>query len=224
MFQRAALVLAAACLFAAPALAAEPKIETEQDKTLYSIGLFLGRNLGAFQLTEAELEIVKAGLTDSVLGRPKKAELETYGPKINELQKQRAMKAAEAHKAEGKAFIDKALAANKDLKKTGSGLVMQTLQEGTGASPKPTDRVKVQYTGTLIDGTVFDSSVKKGQPAEFSLTQVIPCWVEALQFMKVGGKAKVYCPSDIAYGDSGRPGIPPGATLLFDLELLEILK
>jgi FKBP-type peptidyl-prolyl cis-trans isomerase FkpA/FKBP-type peptidyl-prolyl cis-trans isomerase FklB len=224
MFKRVALVLAAACLLAAPVLAVEPKVESDQDKTLYAIGLVLSRNLGAFQLTEAELEIVKAGMTDGVLNRPKKADLETYGPKINELQKQRATKAAEANKVAGKAFVDKVLAANKDLKKTGTGLVMETLKEGTGASPKPTDRVKVHYTGTLIDGTVFDSSVKKGQPAEFSLTQLMPCWVEALQFMKVGGKAKLYCPSDIAYVDTGRPGIPPGATLLFDLELLEILK
>ena len=224
MFKRVALVLAAACLLAAPVLAVEPKVESDQDKTLYAIGLVLSRNLGAFQLTEAELEIVKAGMTDGVLNRPKKADLETYGPKINELQKQRATKAAEANKVAGKAFVDKVLAANKDLKKTGTGLVMETLKEGTGASPKPTDRVKVHYTGTLIDGTVFDSSVKRGQPADFALNQVVPCWTEAFQFMKPGGKAKLYCPSDIAYGDPGRPSIPPGATLVFEVELLEILK
>ncbi|HEX6850917.1 MAG TPA: FKBP-type peptidyl-prolyl cis-trans isomerase [Candidatus Polarisedimenticolaceae bacterium] len=224
MVKRITLVLLAACLTALPVLAAEPKIESEQDKTLYALGLFLSRNLGAFQLTEAELEVVKAGLSDGVLNKPKKAELETYGPKINELQKARMVKAAESHKAGGKAFVDKLLAANKNLRKTGSGLVMETITEGTGASPTATDRVKVHYTGTLIDGTVFDSSVKKGQPLDRPLNQVIPCWTEAFQFLKPGAKAKLYCPSDIAYGDQGRPGIPPGATLIFEVELLEVLK
>lgn len=224
MFKRVALALVAATLLAAPAVATEVKVESEQDKTLYALGLFLSRNLGVFQLTEAELEVVKTGLADGVLNRPKKVELDTYGPKINELQKQRAGKAAEANKVAGKAFIDKALAANKDLKKTGSGLVMQTLKEGTGASPTATDRVKVHYHGTLLDGTVFDSSVKRGQPAEFSLTQVIACWTEAFQFIKPGGKAKLYCPAETAYGDQGRPSIPPGATLVFEVELLEVVK
>jgi FKBP-type peptidyl-prolyl cis-trans isomerase FkpA/FKBP-type peptidyl-prolyl cis-trans isomerase FklB len=224
MLKRVALVALAACLAALPVVSAEPKVESEQDKTLYAIGLVLSRNLGVFQLTEAELELVKAGLSDGVLNKPKKAELETYGPKINDLQKARAAKGAETNKAAGKAFIDKALAANKGLKKTGSGLVMETIKEGTGASPAATDRIKAHYTGTLIDGTPFDSSLKQGQPLERPLNQVIPCWTEAFQFMKPGGKAKLYCPSDIAYGDQGRPGIPPGATLVFEVELLEVLK
>ena len=224
MFQRVALVLLAAACVADPAVATEVKVESEQDKTLYAIGLVLSRNLGALQLTEAELELVKAGLADGVLGRPKKAELDVYGPKINELQRQRAVKLAETNRAAGKAFIDKALAADKSLKKTGSGLVMKVEKEGTGASPVATDRIRVHYAGRLIDGTEFDSSLKKGQPAEFSLTQVVNCWVEAFQFMKPGGKATLYCPSEIAYGDAGRPGIPPGATLVFDVELLAVVK
>ena len=224
MLKRVALVALAACLAALPVVAAEPKVESEQDKTLYAIGLVLSRNLGVFQLTEAELELVKAGLSDGVLNRPAKADLDTFGPKINDLQKARVAKGAEINKAAGKAFIEKALAANKDLRKTGTGLVMETLKEGTGVSPPATDRIKAHYTGTLIDGTPFDSSVKKGQPLERPLTQVIPCWTEAFQFMKPGGKAKLYCPADIAYGDQGRPGIPPGATLVFEVELLEVLK
>lgn len=224
MFQRIAPLVVAASLLTAPVAAADAKVETEQDKTLYAIGLVLSQRLGAFALTESELAVVKAGLTDGVLGRPKQVEIETYGPKINELQKQRAMKLNDTQEAAGKAYIDKILAANKDLKKTGSGLVMQTVKEGTGPSPTVNDRIKVHYTGTLIDGTVFDSSVKKGQPAEFALTKVIDCWQEAFQFLKPGGKAKIYCPASIAYRSEGRPGIPPGATLTFEIELLEILK
>jgi FKBP-type peptidyl-prolyl cis-trans isomerase FkpA/FKBP-type peptidyl-prolyl cis-trans isomerase FklB len=224
MVKRVALVLLAASLAALPVPAVEPKVESEQDKTLYALGLFLSRNLGVFQLSEAELEVVKAGLADGVMGKTPKADLETYGPKINDLQKARMAKAAETNKAAGKAFIDKLLATNKTLKKTGSGLVMETIKEGTGASPAATDRIKAHYSGTLIDGTPFDSSLKKGQPLERPLNQVIPCWTEAFQFIKPGGKAKIYCPSDIAYGDQGRPGIPPGATLVFEVELLEVPK
>jgi FKBP-type peptidyl-prolyl cis-trans isomerase FkpA len=95
---------------------------------------------------------------------------------------------------------------------------------GTGASPTSADKVKVHYRGTLIDGSEFDSSHKRGQPIEFSLGQVIGCWTEGLQKMKVGGKATLVCPSDLAYGDRGRPGILPGATLIFDVELIDIVK
>ena len=96
---------------------------------------------------------------------------------------------------------------------------------GTGDQPKATDKVKVHYQGTLIDGTVFDSSVQRGQPVTFALNQVIPCWTEGVQRMKVGGKSKLVCPSSIAYGDHGRPPkIKPGATLVFEVELLGIEK
>jgi len=100
-----------------------------------------------------------------------------------------------------------------------------SLKPATGASPKATDTVKVHYQGTLTNGTIFDSSVQRGEPATFPLNQVIPCWTEGLQLMKVGGKGKLVCPSDIAYGDRGRPPkIPPGATLTFEVELLDIVK
>ena len=104
-----------------------------------------------------------------------------------------------------------------------SGLVYQSLKEGTGASPKATDTVRVHYHGTLADGKVFDSSVQRGQPAEFPLNRVIPCWTEGVQMMKVGGKAKLTCPPQIAYGARGAAGvIPPNATLTFEVELLGI--
>ena len=115
-------------------------------------------------------------------------------------------------------------AAEKGALKTESGMVYRSLKDGTGASPKETDVVRVHYQGTLPDGTEFDSSLKRGQPAEFPLNRVIKCWTEGVQKMKVGGKAKLTCPANVAYGERGTPGgpIPPNATLIFEVELLAI--
>jgi FKBP-type peptidyl-prolyl cis-trans isomerase FkpA/FKBP-type peptidyl-prolyl cis-trans isomerase FklB len=219
----AILVFCLSCVKATePPKAAEPT--TEDQKTLYALGLALSSNLSVFNLTSEELDMVKAGMSDGVLKKTPKVELQTYGPKIDGMAQARIAAAAESEKKTSVAFLEKA-AAEPGAQKTTTGLVIKMVTVGTGESPKPTDRVKVHYHGTLIDGTVFDSSVNRGVPAEFGLSQVIPCWVEALQLMKVGGKSKVVCPSEIAYGDRGRaPTIRPGATLLFDLELIEILK
>jgi FKBP-type peptidyl-prolyl cis-trans isomerase FkpA len=119
-------------------------------------------------------------------------------------------------------FLDKA-AAEPGAKRTASGLVYKEMKAGTGASPKETDLVKVHYRGTLVDGTEFDSSYKRNEPATFPLNRVIPCWTEGVQMMKVGGKSQLVCPAVIAYGDRGSPPvIPPGATLVFEVELLGI--
>ena len=108
--------------------------------------------------------------------------------------------------------------------KTATGIVINMLREGSGNAPRNTDTVKVHYRGTLADGTEFDSSYKRGQPASFPLNRVIPCWTEAVQTIKVGGKARLQCPPELAYGDRGVPGtIPPGATLTFEVELLDIV-
>jgi FKBP-type peptidyl-prolyl cis-trans isomerase FkpA len=109
--------------------------------------------------------------------------------------------------------------------KTASGIVITTMKQGAGASPKSTSVVKVHYRGTLPDGTEFDSSYKRGQPATFALNRVIPCWTEGVQALQVGGKVKLVCPSNLAYGSRGIAGtIPPNATLVFEVELLEIMK
>jgi FKBP-type peptidyl-prolyl cis-trans isomerase FkpA len=203
---------------------AEPELKSDEQKTFYALGLAVSRSLAQFNLTEPELELVKAGLADGVLHKEQKIDLQTYGPKIQELQKDRQSVAAAAEKKAGQAFLEKA-ATEAGATKTASGLVITTIKPGTGDSPKPTDKVKVHYTGTLTDGTVFDSSVERKEPVTFPLNGVIPCWTEGLQLMKAGGKSRLVCPASIAYGDRGAPPrIKPGATLVFDVELLEIMK
>ena len=206
----------------AQAVAADPA--NDEQKTLYAIGVAISQSLHGFSLSEAELEIVKSGLSDGVLKRPVKVDMQTYGPKIEVMGKARGAAVAEKEKKAGVAFLAKA-AAEPGVKKTASGAIVKTLKEGSGPSPTATDKVKVHYHGTLVDGTVFDSSVKRGQPVTFPLGNVIKCWTEGLQQMKAGGKSRLICPADIAYGERGSPPlIRPGATLIFDVELLEIVK
>jgi len=208
----------------ADAAAAPPELKTEEQKTLYALGLVLAQNLGAFALNATELEIVKAGLTDGVTNKDKKVDLQTYGPKIQELQRTRVTAAAVPERKAGQAYVEKA-AAEKGAIKTPSGAVVTTLKPGTGPSPAASDKVKVHYQGTLTDGTVFDSSIQRGEPITFPLNGVIKCWTEGVQQMKVGGKSRLVCPADTAYGDRGAPPkIKPGATLVFEVELLEIVK
>src|SRR5947208_3458760 len=203
---------------------APQKIETDDQKTLYALGLLLGKNIKPFALKPEELEIVKKGLSDAVTDAKPQVELETYGPKVNELAQKRASAGADEAKKKGQEFADN-VAKQKDATKTASGVVIRTITPGSGESPSATDVVKVHYEGKLIDGTVFDSSIKRGQPAEFPLNGVVPCWTEALQKMKKGEKAQVVCPSAVAYGDRGSPPtIPPGATLSFEIELLDFHK
>ena len=204
------------------AIAADPT--TEDQKTFYALGVAISQNLSVFQLSESELEMLKAGLTDGVLKKPLKADLETYGPKIQQMGQTRAAAYAEKEKAASATFLAKA-GAEPGAKKTASGAIVKTIKEGSGPKPAATDKVKVHYQGTLTDGTVFDSSIKRGEPATFPLNGVIKCWTEGLQQVKVGGKAHLVCPANIAYGDRGSPPtIKPGATLVFDVELLEIVK
>jgi len=207
-------------LMLSSAFAADPV--TDEQKTLYTLGLAVSQGLSNFNLSEAELEMVKTGISDGVLKRAPKVNPQEYMPKVQQLQQTRMAAGAEVEKKAGTDFLAKA-AAEKGASKTTSGLVFSTIKAGSGASPKATDTVKVNYHGTLIDGTVFDSSVQRGQPATFPLNQVIPCWTEGVQKMKVGEKARLVCPSQIAYGDRGAPPkIKPGATLIFEVELLGI--
>ena len=147
---------------------APPKIETEDEKTLYALGLLLGRNIKSFGLKPEELTIVKAGLTDAVTDAKPQVEIETYGPKVNELAQKRAAAGADDAKKKGQEFAD-TVAKEKDATKTASGVVIRTITPGAGASPTAADVVKVHYEGKLIDGTVFDSSIQRGEPVEFPL-------------------------------------------------------
>ncbi|MGQ0508390.1 MAG: FKBP-type peptidyl-prolyl cis-trans isomerase [Myxococcaceae bacterium] len=219
MIKKMSMLGAVLALVSVPAMAQQ--LKTDEEKTLYALGLMMGRSVNVFNLTKAETEIVKRGFTDSVLKNKPQVELEQWGPKVDALAKTRGSAKADAEKTKSNAFLEKA-AREKGAQKLPSGLIYEEIKAGTGAPPKATDTVKVHYKGTLIDGTEFDSSYKRNEPTEFPLNGVIPCWTEGLQKVKVGGKAKLICPSSIAYGDQGRPSIPGGATLIFEVELLDI--
>jgi FKBP-type peptidyl-prolyl cis-trans isomerase FkpA len=207
-------------LMPAVLLAQAPALSTDDEKTIYALGLSVANSLGQFDLSPAELEIVKRAMTDAVAKKPA-VELDTWGPKIQGFATQRGTRVAGREKANSAAYLAKA-AAEAGSVKTDSGLIYREVRAGMGESPKATDTVKVNYRGTLVNGTEFDSSYKRNEPAEFPLNGVIPCWTEGVQKMKPGGKSTLVCPSNLAYGDQGRPSIPGGATLIFDIELLEV--
>jgi FKBP-type peptidyl-prolyl cis-trans isomerase FkpA len=214
---------------ASPASATSPAksaatSKTDEGKVMYSIGAILSSSVKPFALSEQEMLQVQAGFAAGMRGKANAAEVESNRPKIQALLSERTAAATTKSKAAGKAFRDKAAAA-KGATTTPSGLVFTTVADGSGASPAPDDEVKVNYEGKLTDGTVFDSSYKRGQPASFKLNGVVPCWTEGLQHMKVGGKMTLVCPPDLAYGDRGAPpSIPGGSTLVFSVELLDVVK
>jgi FKBP-type peptidyl-prolyl cis-trans isomerase FkpA len=219
-YMRKLIICIFVILLAVPAWAVVP--QTEDQKTIYALGADLAKRLSVFNLSIEEYEFVKQGMTDVAAGNKLTAEPEAYKQNISQLLQTRMQAAAEKQKELAKPYLEKA-AKEKDAQKTSSGLIYTQIKAGTGVQPKASDIVKVHYSGTLIDGKEFDSSVKRGEPAEFPLGQVIPCWTEGVGKMKVGGKAKLVCPSDIAYGDQGRPPvISGGATLIFEVELLDV--
>jgi FKBP-type peptidyl-prolyl cis-trans isomerase FkpA len=225
------LIALSALLFSFAATA--QALKTDDEKSLYAIGFIVGsRNLGPLSLKPEELKIVVRGVTDGASGKKAAIEVEAQMEKVNAFAQGRSNVAADKEKVAGREFAEKA-AKEEGAKKIevdlGGGkksfLVYKTLKPGDGPSPAPTDKVKVNYEGKLSNGTVFDSSYKRGQPAEFPLNGVIKCWTEGVQKMKVNEKAKLTCPSDVAYGDHGHPpSIPGGATLVFEVELLGITK
>jgi FKBP-type peptidyl-prolyl cis-trans isomerase len=212
-------MLLAACK---PGGEAPAALANEEEKTAYALGFQLGRNLVPLELAPGELEAVKRGIADAAAGREAAVAVETYEDRIEQLAARRATRMAAERKTAEADFLAK-VAAEPGAQRFDSGLVMLTEQEGQGPLPRATDKVTVHYHGTFPDGSVFDSSRQRGQPATFSLSGIIPCWNEALRKMKVGGKAKLVCPPNLAYGDRGAPPrIPPGATLVFQVELIGI--
>ena len=201
--------------------------KTEDERTFYAYGFKIGQNLAASTSpSEAEAKAISSGLRDAILGKsePEGLSLAAYLPKVGEMVSKRVAAKAEAEKEKGKAYAKK-FAKEDGVKAIPMGGYIKTLTEGSGATPTADDTVKVHYRGTLINGTEFDSSYARHEPATFPLKNVIPCWTNGVAMMKVGGKAKLVCPSEAAYGDQGHPPtIPGGSTLNFEVELLEIVK
>lgn len=195
---------------------------TEHQKVLYAVGQVLAEQVGVFALTPEELKSVQQGLHDGVTGAKSAVDMTVYGPKIKPLAEERAAAAAKKSAAQGDALLARAAAEKGATKGTG-GVIYRSLREGHGATPKADDTVTVNYRGTLPDGREFDSSYKRGKPADLPLGNVIKCWSTGLQMMKVGGKAKLTCPPQTAYGEHNVGGvIPPNSTLTFEIELLGI--
>jgi FKBP-type peptidyl-prolyl cis-trans isomerase FkpA len=204
------------------AAAKTPAADSEHDKALYALGALLSRNLASFQLSEAEFAQVKAGLIDGFHNKPEAASAEASLAQIQALQRTRVAALSAHEKQAGQAYLDKA-ASTPGATKTSTGLLYIPVSAGSGPSPAQTDKVTVNYEGRLINGTVFDSSAQHGQAATFQVGSIIPCWTEALQLMKVGGKSRIVCPAALAYGERGAPPkINPGASLVFDIELVSI--
>lgn len=205
----------------------EPKSDLKSDKAKlsYAIGQQIGQSIKNDNI-EVDVNALAMAVNDTLKGTksalsPEEVQAAMMGARKSAMDKQKAD--GEKNLAEGKAFLEK----NKTepgIKVTASGLQYRVLSPGKGKSPKGKDVVVVHYTGKLINGTEFDSSHKRGQPAEFPVGNVIPGWTEALQLMKVGEKWQVFIPSNLAYGEMGRPGIPPNSVLTFDIELIDIKK
>merc|ERR1740117_1502366 len=204
-------------------------LDSEDSKALYALGFNIGTQLSDLKaLSSEELDTLLGGMRACVLGETSAVPLAEFMPKAQALVQGKSDAAAEKNGAvadtEGVAALAKA-AAETGAQQTKTGLVYFELAGGDGATPTYSDKVRVHYEGTLVDGTVFDSSRARGEPIEFPLSGVIAGWTEGLQLMKTGGRARLTIPSAIAYGDKGTPGgpIPPKATLVFDVELLAIV-
>lgn len=203
----------------------------DEKMPFYALGTNLAIQVGGqanFKslLEEDEMDIALQGFCETLKGSAtvnSRTVLETYGPTLNKILQERSGSILDRVKKDGKEYIDNFLDCNDDATQTDSGLVYCSMTEGTGKQPTLQSTVEVHYHGTLTDGTVFDSSVDRGQSISFPLSGVIQGWQEGLQMMKEGGKATLVIPSDLAYGDSGSGDvIPPGATLLFSVELIKV--
>ena len=203
----------------------------ELDRISYALGLSMGNNFRASGINEINVQdfadgvaAVFNGLAPKMSYDEAKEEIRKYFTAMEERQKAEAEKIGQVNAEAGKAFLAEN-GKRVEVKTTPSGLQYEVITEGNGQQPTADDRVEVHYTGTLIDGTVFDSSVERGVPATFGVTQVIPGWVEALQLMKEGSKWRLFIPSELAYGPQGAGGlIGPNSTLIFYVELLKVIK
>ena len=217
-------VLAFASLSCQPAETAvePPPLESDEDKAFYALGFRLAEGLSRFELTPEELERVVLGIRDRIGNQPSRIEDRARYTRMSEgIQQERSQAAAEREREQAALYMAE-MAAEEGAVKRDSGVVFLSLSEGTGPPPTPDSSVTVHYHGTLRDGRVFDSSRDRGETASFPLNRVIPCWTEAIPLMKTGGKAKISCPPDRAYGDRPAGMIPPGSALTFEVELIEV--
>src|SRR5947207_5855724 len=218
------IIIVSASLIAFPLFGQEksPQLKDQKDKVSYSIGMQIGFNLGR-QKVDINPDILAAGIKDAIAGKPQltQEQVKEVMAQFEKDMEQKQKQAGEKNKTDGAKFHEE----NKKkpgVKTTDSGLEYKVEKEGTGAQPKPTDMVSVNYRGTLIDGTEFDSSYKRGQPATFPVNGVIKGWTEALQLMKVGSKYQVVVPSNLAYGERAvSPDLSANSTLIFEVELLD---
>lgn len=210
-----------------PAQPAEAAPQFTEAQLLETFGWFLGRRAGLPELefSDEQLGEIVKGLRVAATGADAPYDLQAIGPAMERFMSQKQSefmsKLRQAGLAESQKFLSE-IRQKAGVVSTDTGLAYEIVQQGTGEKPKPTDTVKVHYTGTLVNGTVFDSSVQNGEPAEFQLNRVIPGWTEGLQHLQAGGKMKLYVPPQLAYGDQGAGQIPPSSTLIFDVELLEV--
>lgn len=194
------------------------------EKVLYSLGYLLGENLKNNLLlnSEDDFKAVSQGLRDALLNRNSQTNLEDYKPLVEKRYRDDTTAVINKRKIEQDEFLKEAKNDKKN-QALSNGVVMRITKKGKGKTPKASSLVKVHYEGKLLDGTEFDSSIKRGKPAEFPLNGVIPCWTSALQEMKAGSKAILYCPPDTAYGNAQAGPIQPGSLLIFDVELLDVI-
>lgn len=217
---------AAPAVPATPAAAA-PASQFTEPQLLETFGWFIGKRIGLSELgfTPEQAEHIVKGITAAAAGKDSPHDLQKIGPEMDKFMQakhqQYTSKLREQGMAETEKFL-KEVKARPGVITTPSGLAYEIVQPGTGEYPKATDMVKVHYTGTLINGNKFDSSVERGEPVEFALTEVIPGWTEGIQKINKGGKIKLYIPPQLGYGDEAKPGIPPSSTLIFDVEVLDI--
>ena len=197
--------------------------DTDEQRLFYFMGMLYGKNLQPLHLDDTELKLVIRGVNEAAAGKATQLDPAIYGPKLQQLGLERRAQLMDEERPKAAAYL-KAMAAEDGAQTTDSGLIFRMLAAGSGAQPAAESIVKVHYHGTLRDGTVFDSSVERGQPLDMPLNRVIPCWQEGIAMLKVGGKAQLTCPAELAYGDRGVAGIPPGAAISFEVELIDIVR
>ena len=219
------IVIVSASLIAFPLFGQEksPQLKDQKDKVSYAIGMQIGFNL-ARQKVDVNPDILVAGIKDSLANKPQLTpdQVKEVMAQFEKDMEQKQKDLGEKNKTAGTKFLEENKA-KPGVKTTASGLEYKVEKEGTGPQPKPTDMVTVNYRGTLIDGTEFDSSYKRGQPATFPVNGVIKGWTEALQLMKKGAKYQLFIPSSLAYGERAMgPDIGPNSTLIFEVELMDV--